>query len=72
MRLAMISLATMSASAACVGIMFLYALVAPTRPAPSIAIAIVEPDAGWRGGPVEDWVVAPVNKPLVTLASDAY
>jgi hypothetical protein len=72
MRLAMISLATMSASAACVGLMFLYALVAPTRPAPSISIAVVEPDANWRGGPVEDWAVAPANKPLVALASDAY
>lgn len=72
MRLLMISLATMSASAACVGLMFLYALVAPTRPAPSIAIAIVEPAADWRGGPVEDWNVAPSGNGLVTLASDAY
>ena len=72
MRLAMISLAAMTASTACVGLMFLYALVAPTRPAPSIAIAVVEPDASWRGGPMEDWAVAPPSKPLVALASDAY
>ena len=72
MRLAMISLATVTASTACVGLMFLYALVAPTRPAPSIAIAVVQPDAGWRGGPIEDWKVAPSDKALVTLASDAY
>jgi hypothetical protein len=62
MRLVMMSLAAMTASTACVGMLFLYALVAPTRPAPSIAIVAV-PDVQWRGGPVEE--------PLITLASEA-
>jgi hypothetical protein len=34
----MVSLAAMSASVACLGILFLYALVAPTNPVPSAAL----------------------------------
>ncbi len=71
MRFVMISVAAMSASIACVGLFFLYALVAPTRPAPSIAIAIVEPHADWRGGPVEDWRLAASDNALVRMASDS-
>jgi len=56
MRLIMMSLAAMAVTTACVGILFLYALVVPTRPAPDIAIVHV-PDAAWHGGPVEDVVV---------------
>jgi hypothetical protein len=56
------SLAAMAASLSCMGMLFLYALVAPTRPPLSIAIVAAAPDAQWRGGPVEE--------PLVTLASD--
>lgn len=70
MRLVMISLAAMSASMACVALLFLYALVAPTRPVPSIAIAVTAPDANWRGGPVEDWAIAPAERGFVTLAAD--
>ncbi len=70
MRLVMIAVAAMSASVACVGLMFLYALVAPTRPAPNIAIAVVEPDAGWRGGPMEDWHLVAGNNAPVRLAAD--
>jgi hypothetical protein len=69
-RLVMLCLAAMSASSACVAILFLYALIAPTRPAPSIAIAVTMPDADWRGGPVEDWNVGAADQPFVTLASD--
>jgi hypothetical protein len=70
-RLVMFSLATMSASAACVGILFLYALIAPTRPLPPIEVAITEPAADWRGGPDENWTGAPAAHPFITLASDA-
>lgn len=70
MRLVMICLAAMSASTACVGLLFLYALVAPTRPAPSIAIAVTAPAANWRGGPVEEWSVRRAEQPLVALAAD--
>jgi hypothetical protein len=70
-RLMMFSLAAMSASTACLGLLFLYALVAPTRQLPPIEVAITEPDANWRGGPVEDWTGAPAPRRFVTLASDA-
>ncbi len=72
MRLVMISLAAMSASTLCVALLFLYALVAPTRPAPSIAIAVTEPDASWRGGPVEDWAGEVMPVPFVKLAYDSH
>lgn len=38
MRLVMASLAAMTASTACVALLFLYALFVPTRPAPTAAI----------------------------------
>lgn len=38
MRLVMISLAAMTASTLCLALLFLYALVVPTRPLPSPAI----------------------------------
>jgi hypothetical protein len=69
-RLVMFSLAAMSASAACVGILFLYALIAPTRQLPPIEVAITEPAADWRGGPEEDWSGAPAPHAFITLASD--
>lgn len=37
-RLMMICLSALSASTACLGILFLYALVAPTHPLPSAAV----------------------------------
>jgi hypothetical protein len=37
-RLVMLSLATMSASTACLGLLVLYALVAPTNPLPTPAL----------------------------------
>ena len=52
MRLFMISLAAMSASTACLALLFVYALYVPTRPpipawkTTSLAIAS---DAGWTG-----------------------
>jgi hypothetical protein len=61
MRLMMISLAAMTASTLCVSVLFLYALVAPTRPAPDAAIVRL-PDPAWHGGPIE--------QPFVKLASD--
>ena len=72
MRLVMISLAALTASTACVAVLFLYALVAPTLPAPSMAIAATTPDPNWRGGPIEDWAGAPAPKGFVTLASDGF
>jgi hypothetical protein len=37
-RLMMIGLSALSASTACLGILFLYALVAPTNPLPAAAV----------------------------------
>jgi hypothetical protein len=62
MRLFMISLAAMAASTATVVLLFLYALIAPTRPAPSVAI-VVMPDASFTGAPVEE--------PFVRVASQS-
>lgn len=63
MRLIILALAAMTTSTACMGILFLYALVAPTRPVPAVAIVqIPDPDPNWRGGPIEE-------SPL-TVASD--
>jgi hypothetical protein len=61
MRLVMISLAAMTASTMCVALLFLYALVVPTRPAPEAALVRL-PDPAWSGGPVE--------QPVLTVASD--
>lgn len=61
MRLFMLSLAAMAASSGTVTLLFLYALIAPTHPAPSMAI-VVTPQASFTGAPIEE--------PLITMASD--
>ena len=59
MRLLMVSLAAMTASTACVGVLFLYALFVPTLP----------PTAAVTGAHVSTWS-APVQQPLMTAAAD--
>ncbi len=62
MRLVMLSIAAMTASTACVALLFLYALFVPTLPPPSAALVAI-PNAAWTGGPVE---------PPMTVASEAF
>jgi hypothetical protein len=59
MRLLMVSLAAMTASTACLALLFLYALVVPTLP----------PTAAVTGVHVSN-VSTPVQQPLVTAAAD--
>lgn len=72
MRLFMISMTAMVASTACLGLLFLYALIVPTLPPPVMAISAVPPAPNWRGEPVENWDVqaAPALPRPITLASD--
>ncbi|MEO8421321.1 MAG: hypothetical protein ABI457_09020 [Hyphomicrobium sp.] len=60
MRLLTVSLAAMTASTACLGMLFLYALFVPTLPAPAAALTGVH---------VSKWST-PVQQPLVTAAVD--
>jgi hypothetical protein len=60
MRLVMLSLAAMTASTACLGLLFLYALFVSTVPAPSAAI-VDAPDVA---------LAAPAQPPLVNVASE--
>jgi hypothetical protein len=60
MRLVMLSLAAMTASTACLGVLFLYALFVPTLPAPTAAIV--------DGHDVA--LAAPAQQRLVTAASE--
>ena len=60
MRLLMVSLAAMSASTACLGLLFLYALFVPTLPPPSAAVTGVH---------VSKWSI-PVQQRTVTVAAD--
>ena len=72
MRLFLISMSAMVASTACLGLLFLYALIVPTLPPPAIAISAISPSPSWRGEPVENWDVqaAPALPRPITLASD--
>jgi hypothetical protein len=60
MRLLMVSLAAMTASTACLGMLFLYALVVPTLPPPTAAVTGVHVST----------LSTPVRQPLVTAAAD--
>ncbi len=60
MRLVMVSLAAMTASTACLGLLFLYALFVPTLPAPSAAVTGVHVAK----------FDAPVPQLMVTAAAD--
>ena len=60
MRLLMVSLAAMTASTACLGMLFLYALLVPTLPAPSAAVTGVHAST----------LSTPVQQPLMTAAAD--
>ena len=60
MRLLMVSLAAMTASTACLGMLFLYALFVPTLPPPTPAVTGVH---------VSTWST-PVQQPLTTAAAD--
>ena len=60
MRLVMLSLAAMTASTACLGLLFLYALFVPTLPPPTAAI-VVGHDVVWT---------AQAQQPLITAASE--
>jgi hypothetical protein len=60
MRLIMVSLAAMSASTACLGLLFLYALFVPTLPAPTAAIT-AQHDVAWT---------PPAQQRLITVASE--
>jgi hypothetical protein len=57
MRLVMLSLAAMTASTACLGVLFLHALFVPTLPPPTAAIVDVAH-------------TTPVQQPLLTVATD--
>lgn len=71
MRLMMLSIAAMTASTLCVGLVFLYALIAPTLPLPTPAITKAYGMA-WTG-PGEPRVVAihipTTRRNLVTAAA---
>jgi hypothetical protein len=60
MRLLMVSLAAMTASTACLGLLFLYALFVPTLPAPNTALTGVH---------ISSFSI-PVQQPMVTAAAD--
>jgi len=72
MRLFLISMTAMVASTACVGLLFLYALIVPTLPPPATAISAIAPSPDWHGGPVESWnaEAAPAQTGPIALASD--
>jgi hypothetical protein len=60
MRLVMLSLAAMTASTACLGLLFLYALFVPTLPPPTAAVTGIH---------VANFS-APLQQPLVTASSE--
>ena len=60
MRLLMVSLAAMTASTVCLGLLFLYALFVPTLPPPAAAVTGVH---------VATWST-PVPRPLITASAD--
>jgi hypothetical protein len=60
MRLLMVSLAAMTASTACLGLLFLYALFVPTLPAPNTAVTGVH---------VSSFSI-PLQQPIVTAAAE--
>ena len=58
MRLVMFSLAAMTASTACLGLLFLYALFVPTLPPPTAAIVGAH-DVAWTAQAQQPLTVAP-------------